>query len=129
MTYKTRSSLESYRIARAKKLSKNRIKPVYISGKKIYSFGWICHIMEKYTGLKINDLKKRTRKREIVEMRQIGMFLTHLYVNMSIVDIGIEWGDFDHSTVLHACKTVNNLIDTDKKFKDKVGEIDKLITA
>ena len=43
----------------------------------------------------------------------------------SLAVIGNAIGNKDHATVLHACKTVNNLIETDKAFKQDLEEIEK----
>jgi chromosomal replication initiator protein len=45
-----------------------------------------------------------------------------------LASIGLQCGGKDHATVLHACKTVNNLIDTDKRFKGYILELEKKIT-
>lgn len=70
--------------------------------------------------LTIDDLRIRTRKREIVEARQVCMWWLKNNTKQSLAEIGSYFGDFDHATVIHACKTVNNLIDTDKLFKEKI---------
>jgi chromosomal replication initiation ATPase DnaA len=60
--------------------------------------------------LEVMDMK--TRKREVVTARQVSMTLAKHFTNYSLAKIGTEIGGKDHATVLHACKTVNNLIDT-----------------
>ncbi|MDD4575979.1 MAG: helix-turn-helix domain-containing protein [Bacteroidales bacterium] len=47
--------------------------------------------------------------------------------NSSLATIGQQCGKKDHATVLHACRTINNLIDTDPKFRANVEEIHKKI--
>jgi chromosomal replication initiator protein len=46
----------------------------------------------------------------------------------SLATIGMHCGGKDHATVLHACRTVNNLMDTDKRFKAYIEELDKKIS-
>jgi chromosomal replication initiator protein len=46
----------------------------------------------------------------------------------SLAMIGKHCGNKDHATVLHACKTVNNLADTDKRFKGYISDIEKKLT-
>lgn len=79
------------------------------------------------TFLKIPEeaLNKPTRKREIVEARQISMFFSKIMTKDSLASIGSQIGDKDHATVLHACKTINNLIDSDKQFRNKILTIEK----
>lgn len=66
---------------------------------------------------------KKTRKREIVQVRQVSMYFAKKYTKCSLATIGNEYGGKDHATVLHAVKTVNNLIDTDKRFKRQVWQL------
>ncbi len=70
-------------------------------------------------------LQSKTRKREIVQARQVAMFFSKSMTKSSLATIGSQIGGKDHATVLHACKTVNNLIETDKRFRLQVDEIEK----
>ena len=99
-------------------------KLITISSQDI-SIDYIQKIVCDYFNMHIEQLKSKTRKREIVQARQIAMFLSKNYTKLSLASIGLQIGGKDHATVLHACKTVNNLIDTDKKFRRYVDEIDK----
>ena len=53
------------------------------------------------------------------------MFFSKNLTKSSLATIGLQIGGKDHATVLHACKTVNNLIETDKQFKNQIDEIEK----
>jgi chromosomal replication initiator protein len=70
-------------------------------------------------------LQSRTRKREIVQARQVAMYFSKSLTKSSLAKIGAQIGGKDHATVLHACKTVNNLMDTDKHFKSQIEDIEK----
>jgi chromosomal replication initiator protein len=70
-------------------------------------------------------VKSPTRKREIVQARQISMYLSKSLTKSSLKSIGAFYGGRDHSTVIYACQTVEDLIDTDKKFKGYVMDIQK----
>ena len=69
----------------------------------------------------------KTRKREIVQVRQIAMFLAKKHTDNSASKIGQLIGKRDHATVLHACKTVKDLIEVDKSFKTEIEEIEASI--
>ena len=71
------------------------------------------------------SITSKTRKREIVQARQIAMYFAKGMTKLSLATIGAQIGGKDHATVLHACKTVNNLIDTDRQFKGYIDEIEK----
>jgi chromosomal replication initiator protein len=55
------------------------------------------------------------------------MFFSKGYTKASLSSIGSMIGGKDHATVLHACKTISNLIETDKVFKGQIDEIEKKI--
>ena len=69
----------------------------------------------------------KTRKREIVQARQIAMYFAKNCTNNSLSKIGREIGQKDHATVLHASRTVKNLMDIDKEFKQNIEDIEHII--
>ena len=77
----------------------------------------------------IDTLQSKTRKRHIVQARQIAMYFSKQLTKSSLASIGKQIGDRDHATVLHACKTVNNLKQTDKQFKKFVEDINKKLIS
>jgi len=131
MKYKTYATPESLRHYRHDKFKSNvrNTRPIYFNGQTTYSLGWVQTNLCNYTGMTMDVIKMSTRKSEIKENRQIGMFLTKTFVNMSLSDIGTAWGGKDHATVLHACKRVNDLIFSDKNFKLKIDKLIELIKA
>ena len=92
------------------------------------SIDYIQKVVCDYFGLPIDMIKSKTRKREVVQARQITMYFAKSFTKSSLANIGMQCGGKDHATVLHACKTVNNLIDTDKRFKAYIVELEKKIT-
>lgn len=80
-----------------------------------------------YFDLTINELHSKSRKREIVQARQIAMYFAKKLTKHSLTTIGSKIGNKDHATVLHANRTVKNLMDTDKRFKSHVYEIERLM--
>lgn len=91
------------------------------------SIDYIQKIVCDYFDLPLEMLKSKTRKRQVVQARQIAMFFAKNLTKSSLSSIGAHCGGKDHATVLHACRTVNNLIETDKKFKASVQELQKKI--
>ena len=81
-----------------------------------------------YFGISRESLVSTTRKRQIVQARQISMFLCRkLISNVSLATIGSETGGKDHATVLHACTTVSDLCATDRRFKRDVSSIENML--
>ncbi len=80
-----------------------------------------------YFNITRDALLSKTRKRQIVQARQIAMYMSRTLINCSLSTIGAEIGGKDHATVLHACTTVSDLMSTDKTFKQYVTDIEKLL--
>ena len=81
----------------------------------------------EYFNITREELLSKTRKRQIVQARQIAMFMARTLINCSLSTIGAEIGGKDHATVLHACTTVNDLMSTDKTFRQYVSDIEKIL--
>lgn len=85
-------------------------------------------IQEKVCGFYDMDpklLQAKTRKREIVQARQISMYLSKKYTDYSLSRIGDILGRKDHATVLHACKTISEQLEIDKALRANVLEIEE----
>ena len=87
----------------------------------------IQKVVGEYFNIPIEKINSSTRKREIVQARQLAMFFSKSYTNHSLASIGSKLGKKDHATVLHACKTVRNLYDTDRDFKKHFDELENIL--
>ena len=92
------------------------------------SIDYIQKVVCDYFDMPLELLKSKTRKREVVQARQIAMYFSKCMTKSSLATIGLHCGGKDHATVLHACRTVNNLMDTDKRFKNYIEELNNKIT-
>jgi len=92
------------------------------------SIDYIQKVVCDYFDLGIDILKSKTRKREVVQARQIAMYFAKQMTKSSLANIGAHCGGKDHATVLHACKTVNNLKDIDKQFMGYITDLQKKIS-
>ncbi|MCZ2443256.1 MAG: chromosomal replication initiator protein DnaA, partial [Flavobacteriales bacterium] len=108
-------------------LAKRMIDKFVKNNAREVSIDYIQKVVCDYFDLPIELMKSKTRKREVVQARQIAMYFAKQYTKSSLATIGSHCGGKDHATVLHACKTVNNLIETDKRFRAYVEELDKKI--
>ena len=106
-------------------LAKSMLKNFIKNSNKEISMEYIQKLVCEYFEVPIEMVKSKTRKREIVQARQISMYLAKLHTKTSLKSIGAFFGGRDHSTVIYACQTVDDLIDTDKKFKGYVADIQK----
>jgi len=94
---------------------------------KEISIEYIQKVVCEYFDLDLEVIRTKSRKREIVQARQIAMFFSKELTKSSLSTIGAEIGGRDHATVLHAFKTVKDLAQTDKTFKMYVEDIAKML--
>ncbi len=92
------------------------------------SIDYIQKVVCDYFDLPMELLKSKTRKREIVQARQIAMYFAKKMTKSSLANIGAHCGGKDHATVLHACRTVNNLQETDKHFRKYLEDLEKKLS-
>lgn len=92
------------------------------------SIDYIQKVVCDYFDLPIELLKSKTRKREVVQARQIAMYFAKKMTKSSLANIGMHCGGKDHATVLHACRTVNNLQETDKQFRGYLEDLEKKLS-
>ena len=82
----------------------------------------------EYFNITRDALLSKSRKRNIVQARQIAMYLSRNHITgCSLSTIGAELGGKDHATVLHACTTVSDLMSTNRTFRQYVVEIEKML--
>lgn len=75
-------------------------------------------------GVDATQIASKTRKREVVQVRQIAMYLAKKHTEASTSRIGKLIGKRDHATVLHACSVVTSQLEVDKRFKSEVEELE-----
>ncbi len=78
-----------------------------------------------FYNIKSELIHTASRKRQIVQARQVAMYLSKSYTEMSLAQIGSLIGKKNHATVLHACRTVREQMEVDKTFREEVAEIEK----
>ena len=84
---------------------------------------YIQKTVAEYFHLKVDDLKDKTRKKEIVIARQVAMYFSKEYTNHSLKSIGYHFGGRDHSTVIHAVQSVNDMIDVNANFRSSIKDL------
>ena len=109
-------------------LAKDVINKFVKNNKKEVSIEYIQKVVSDYFQMDIQTLQSKTRKRHIVQARQIAMYFAKKYTKASLASIGSQIGRRDHATVLHACKTVDNLSFTDKQFRTYVEDLNQKLS-
>lgn len=110
-------------------LAKTIVEKFVKNTKREVSIDYIQKIVSEYFQMDVDTLQSKTRKRHIVQARQLAMFFAKKFTKASLASIGSQIGKRDHATVLHACKTVDNLSSTDKQFKKYVDDITKKLSV
>ncbi len=93
--------------------SKEALKDILIAQTRLISIDNIQKIVADYYRIKMVELLSKKRTRNLTRPRQIAMSLSRELTTMSLPEIGNSFGGKDHSTVIHACKTIINLRTTD----------------
>jgi chromosomal replication initiator protein len=88
---------------------------------------FIQKLVADYFKVPVDTLQAQTRKRQIVIARQLSMYLAKNMTSKSLKGIGEFFGGRDHSTVIHSCRAVQDMMDTDLVFKDTVSDLEKKI--
>ena len=96
--------------------------------KREVSIDYIQKVVSDYFQMDIETLQSKTRRRHIVQARQLAMYFAKKFTKASLASIGNQIGKRDHATVLHACKTVDNLTFTDKQFRKYVEDLSQKLT-
>jgi len=116
-------NIDDIDLAMAKRVLKDMVKESHtqISIESIQNY--VC----EYFDIDTNKVREKTRKQEIVEARQIAMYLSKKFTKSSLKTIGLHFGGRDHSTVIHAISTVEERISTSPKHKRIVEELHQRI--
>jgi chromosomal replication initiator protein len=83
----------------------------------------------EYYNIRLSDLSSKSRTRSVARPRQIAMALAKDLTSKSLPEIGRAFGGRDHTTVIHACKTVVKLIDTDEGLAEDYKNLHRTLSA
>lgn len=104
-------------------LAQRIVRKVTQNESKAITIDNIINTVCKHFGLDTSAIHTKSRKREVVQARQIAMYLAKNYTDFSTAKIGSLIGNKDHATVLHACKTISELKEVSKSFQAELEEI------
>jgi chromosomal replication initiator protein len=107
----------------AKRVMKNFVK----TAQREMTIENIQKMVCDYYHVAYERLLTKTRKREVVLARQITMYFAKKYTKQSLKTIGDHFGGFDHTTVIHSCQTVENLMETDMEYKENLLELQQKV--
>ena len=104
----------------------NDDEPV-ITNETEYRIVFIRRVVCKYYDVLIRNIMTKSRKKEIVSCRQIIHYFCNKLTKASYNRIGEMVGNKDHATVMHSIKKVTGFIETDRKYRNQIAEIEALI--
>lgn len=76
-------------------------------------------------GYSLDDIRAKGRNKELVQARQVVMYLLKQYTNCSLRDIGVFLGNRDHSTVIHGIDKVIHEMEISSEFKHRISDIEQ----
>ena len=94
-------------------LAKEALKDLLASNSRLITIETVQKCVAEYYKLKVSDMFSKKRTRSVARPRQMAMALSKELTNYSLPDIGEAFGGRDHTTVLHACRKINELKATD----------------
>ncbi len=110
-------------------LAKEILKVYVKINQKEITIDRIIEVVCEHLNLDFARFNSTERTREIAQARQIAMYLAKQHTKAPLTAIGAAIGGRNHATVLHSCKAVTNLLETDKAFRLQVEEIEKKVLA
>jgi len=109
----------------AKEALKDIISP---SAAKKISCDFIMDIVSNFYNISVEDLKSKRRSNEVAIPRQIAMYLCRHIIDMTFPQIGSDFGNRDHTTVMHACSKISDELSSGKeKTIKEIEELRKII--
>ncbi len=110
-------------------MTKNVLKDLIFDEEKALTIEYVQKTVCEYFGLKISEIKAKKRTRDIAFPRQVAMYLCKTLTDSSLNEIGKNFGGKDHSTVIHACKLIEERRKNDEEFEKKIDYLIKKIKS
>src|SRR5690606_25156844 len=109
-------------------LAKDIVEKFVKHTKREVSIDYIQKVVSDYFQMDVNTLQSKTRKRHIVQARQLAMFFAKKFTKASLASIVSQIGRRDNATVLLGWKMVDDLSISDKRFRNYVEDISKKLS-
>jgi len=106
-------------------LARDALSDLLAHQQKQISIENIQQTVAEYYKLRVTDLLSKKRSRNIARPRQLAMFFAKEYTNLSLPQIGARFGGRDHTTVLYACRKIEELIQTNPGIKEDYRNLER----
>ena len=108
-------------------LAREELRDLLAFQEKRISIDNIQQTIAGYYKIRVSDLLSKDRSRRVTRPRQLAMFFAKAYTNLSLPQIGDYFGGKDHTTVLHACKKITELLQSDPNMKKDHDNLQHLL--
>lgn len=109
--------------------TKDALRDLLIIQDKQVTLENIQKMTAEYYKIRVADLLSKRRNRSVARPRQVAMTISKELTNHSLPEIGDAFGGRDHTTVLHACRKIKELRETDQRIKEDYTNITKILTS
>ncbi|BAW79371.1 chromosomal replication initiator protein DnaA [Candidatus Nitrosoglobus terrae] len=110
-------------------LTREALKDLLALQEKLITIENIKRTVAEYYKIRISDLSSKWRSRAVARPRQIAMALSKELTNHSLIEIGNFFGGRDHTTVLHACRKINELTSIDPRVAEDYENLLKKLST
>ncbi len=110
-------------------LASESLKDLLAFQERLVNINNIQKTVAEYYKMRVADLHSKRRSRQIARPRQIAMTLAKELTAHSLPEIGDAFGGRDHTTVLHACRRINELVGSDIRIKEDYDNLIKILTT
>ncbi len=108
-------------------LTKEVLRNIIQEREPVFSVESIQKIVADYYKVSISDLKSPRRTKTLAHPRQVAMYLCKKIARSSFPEIGAKFGGKDHTTVMHACRKIESLLETNLKLQEEISILEKTI--
>jgi chromosomal replication initiator protein len=109
-------------------LAQDVLSELWGNEEKIITIEHIQRKASEFFGIKLSDMRTKTRTKAVAFPRQIAMYLARQLTHASLAEVGRAFGGKDHTTVLHAVEKIQTLVQDDPKFKKTLDTLTQSIT-
>jgi chromosomal replication initiator protein len=110
-------------------LVRESLKDLLALQDRLVSVDNIQRVVAEYYKIKVSDLHSKRRSRSVARPRQVAMYLAKDLTNHSLPEIGDVFGGRDHTTVLHACRKIKELLESDADIREDIKNLLRTLTT
>ena len=110
-------------------MARNALKDIMVFQERKITIPNIQKSVAEYYKIRISDLIAKKRNQPIARARQMAMRLSKELTNSSLPEIGSEFGGRDHTTVLHACRKIDELRNSNAKVNEDYDNLNKILSG